>query len=100
MPDFNYTALANSGTKSTGSVSANSEREAAAMLDSKGLFPISITQAGVSSFSIGGGVSGRQLATVYGQLADLLNSGVPLLRALELLERQVDAYITKTKGQN
>ncbi len=88
MPDFNYTALANSGAKSTGSVSANSEREAASMLDAKGLFPISITQAGASSFSFGGGVNGRQLATVYGQLADLLNSGVPLLRALELMERQ------------
>ena len=88
MPDFNYTALATSGTKSTGSVSANTEREAAAMLDAKGLFPISITPAGASSFSIGGGVGGRLLATVYGQLADLLNSGVPLLRALELMERQ------------
>src|SRR5262249_51246344 len=33
-------------------------------------------------------VKGRQLATMYAQLADLLNSGVPLLRCLELMERQ------------
>jgi general secretion pathway protein F len=88
MPDFNYTALANTGTRSTGSISAGTEREAAAMLDAKGLFPISITPASGGGLSFGGGVSGRQLATVYGQLADLLNSGVPLLRALELMERQ------------
>lgn len=89
MPDFTYTALANTGIKSTGTVTAGSEREAAAMLDAKGLFPISIAlaSAGGGKFSLFGGVSGRQLATMYGQLADLLQAGVPLLRSLELLER-------------
>jgi general secretion pathway protein F/type IV pilus assembly protein PilC len=90
MPDFSYTALASSGTKSTGTVTAGSEREAAALLDAKGLFPISIALAAGSDggkFSLFGGVSGRQLATMYGQLADLLGAGVPLLRSLELLER-------------
>src|SRR5262249_9027157 len=33
-------------------------------------------------------VKGRYLATMYSQLADLLHSGVPLLRSLEILERQ------------
>ena len=33
-------------------------------------------------------MKGRHLATMYSQLADLLHSGVPLLRSLELLERQ------------
>ena len=90
MPDFNYTALASTGTKSTGTVTAGNEREAAAMLDAKGLFPISIALAaagGGGKFTLFGGVSGRQLATMYGQLADLLQAGVPLLRSLELLER-------------
>lgn len=89
MPDFTYTALANTGLKSTGTVTAGSEREAAAMLDAKGLFPISIAlaAAGGGKFTLFGGVSGRQLATMYGQLADLLQAGVPLLRSLELLER-------------
>ena len=91
MPDFSYTALASTGTKSTGTVTAGNEREAAALLDAKGLFPISIAMAAGSSpgkFSLfGGGVSGWQLATMYSQLADLLQAGVPLLRSLELLER-------------
>ncbi|OWK45661.1 type II secretion system F family protein [Fimbriiglobus ruber] len=89
MPDFTYTALAKSGLKSTGTLTAGSEREAAAVLDSRGLFPLQIStarEAGGGRFQKG--VSGRDLATFYGQLADLLHSGVPLLRALELLERQ------------
>jgi general secretion pathway protein F/type IV pilus assembly protein PilC len=92
MPDFTYEALARTGAKSAGTLTANSEREAALILDGRGLFPVRITPA--RSRSAGGGgffakkVKGRQLATVYSQLADLLNSGVPLLRALELLERQ------------
>jgi general secretion pathway protein F/type IV pilus assembly protein PilC len=89
MPDFTYTALATSGAKSTGTVTAGSEREAAALLDAKGLFPITIGEAKTAGggFTLFGGVSGRLLATMYGQLADLLQAGVPLLRALELLER-------------
>lgn len=94
MPDFTYEALARTGAKATGTLSANSEREAALILDGRGLFPVRIalarTQAG------GGGVGGlfakrvrgRQLAATYSQLADLLGSGVPLLRSLEILERQ------------
>jgi general secretion pathway protein F len=89
MPDFAFTALATTGVKSTGTITAGSEREAAAQLDAKGLFPITISPAaaGGGKFTLFGGVSGRQLATLYGQLADLLQAGVPLLRSLELLER-------------
>jgi general secretion pathway protein F len=89
MPDFSYTALAPTGSKSTGTITAGTEREAAALLDAKGLFPISIGEAknAGGGFSLFGGVSGRVLATLYGQLADLLQAGVPLLRSLELLER-------------
>src|SRR6185437_5028193 len=33
-------------------------------------------------------IKSRHLATYFGQLADLLHSGVPLLRSLDILERQ------------
>jgi general secretion pathway protein F len=94
MPDFTFEALAKTGSKSTGTLTANSEREAAIILDGRGLFPLRIAMAknqvtGTSGgFRLFGGVKGRQLATMYGQLADLLHSGFPLLRSLELLERQ------------
>jgi general secretion pathway protein F/type IV pilus assembly protein PilC len=92
MPDFTFEALAKTGLKSTGVLSANSEREAAILLDGRGLFPLRITkakdQAAAGGKGFFGGVKGRQLATMYSQLADLLHTGVPLLRSLELLERQ------------
>ncbi len=91
MPDFSFVALAKSGQKSIGVLTAGNEREAAAQLDARGLFPIEVkaTRAASSGGRLfNRGVSGRHLATFYGQLADLLQAGVPLLRALELLERQ------------
>jgi len=91
MPDFSFVALAKTGQKSYGVLTAGSEREAAAQLDSRGLFPVEVKPArsasGKGRFGQGG-VGGRHIATFYGQLADLLHAGVPLLRSLELLERQ------------
>ena len=72
-----------------GTLTANSEREAMAILDARGLFPVRIQE--VQSHATrrwGKKVKGRHLATLYSQLADLLHSGVPLLRSLEILERQ------------
>jgi general secretion pathway protein F/type IV pilus assembly protein PilC len=92
MPDFTYEALARTGLRSVGTIAANTEREAAMALDAKGLFPLKIamarTQATGGSGLFAKRVRGRHLATLYSQLADLLHSGVPLLRSLEILERQ------------
>ena len=90
MPDFTYEAMNPSGQKTSGTVTATSEREAALVLDGKGLFPLRITLAKTQAAGSGWGkrVKGRHLATLYSQLADLLHSGVPLLRALDILERQ------------
>ncbi len=91
MPDFTYTALAKTGAKTVGKLTAATAAAAAQQLDAQDLFPIEITEASTSGNRAGGlfrSVSNRQLATFYGQLADLVHSGVPLLRSLELLERQ------------
>src|SRR4051812_20068537 len=90
MPDFSYVALGRTGERSVGTLTAGSEREAAAVLDGKGLFPVELKPANTTR----GGtlfrrrVGNRHLATFYAQLADLLHAGVPLMRSLELLERQ------------
>jgi general secretion pathway protein F/type IV pilus assembly protein PilC len=90
MAEYTYEALAGTGIRTQGTLVAGSEREVMAMLDARGLFPVRIAakkqSAGGSPFRRR--VGSRQLATYYGQLADLLHSGVPLLRSLDLLERQ------------
>jgi general secretion pathway protein F/type IV pilus assembly protein PilC len=89
MPEFVYEAMATTGLRSQGTLVANSEREAIAMLDSRGLFPINVSAKSIAKAGgWGRRVSSRNLATFYSQLADLLHSGVPLLRSLEILERQ------------
>ena len=87
MPEFTYDALSKLGQKSNGTLTASNEREAAAMLDSRGLFPVQI-KASKSKGAVKSGkkVKGRIMATFYGQLADLMHSGVPLLKAIDLLE--------------
>src|SRR6516225_11902343 len=90
MPDFNYEALAGTGQRSNGTLTANSERDAMAMLDARGLFPlrIELAKSAVNVRRGGRRVASRQMATFFSQLADLLRSGVPLLRSLAILARQ------------
>lgn len=91
MPEFTYEAMASTGARSQGTLTAASEREAMGMLDARGLFPVRIAPArGAVSRRMGGGrkVKSRNMAAFYAQLADLLHSGVPLLRSLDILERQ------------
>ncbi len=91
MPDFQYTAKSMSGEQVTGLLSADNESAAASTLALRQLFPLKIELAEAAKKQErfrGRRVGNRELATFYSQLADLLRSGVPLLRSLELLERQ------------
>jgi general secretion pathway protein F/type IV pilus assembly protein PilC len=89
MPDFTYEARAKTGQLSNGTLTAGSEREAMAILDSRGLFPVRIQAAHAHAVRRWNKkVKGRYLSALFSQLADLLHSGVPLLRSLEILERQ------------
>jgi general secretion pathway protein F/type IV pilus assembly protein PilC len=91
MPDFTYIARIPSGQQTTGILTAGSEREVMALLDQRGLFPVRIEpvrKMAAGFLSLGRRIKPRYLATFYAQLADLLTAGVPLLRSLEILERQ------------
>jgi general secretion pathway protein F/type IV pilus assembly protein PilC len=95
MPEFNYEAMGATGQRNNGTLTANNEREVLGMLSSRGLFPLRVQMARESVVSARGSrgprVSKSALATFYSQLADLLHSGVPLLRSLDILERQASS---------
>ena len=98
MPDFQYTARELSGRQVTGVLSAASEHDALGSLAAKSLFPVHIALADGAKTQTQltrGRVRARHLAVFYTQLADLLRSGVPLLRSLELLERQTSQVTLK-----
>jgi general secretion pathway protein F/type IV pilus assembly protein PilC len=91
MPEFQYIAKELSGREVTGVLTAGSEQEAVNSLSGKALFPtrIALAEAEVrQKAAVGKRVGARHIAVIYSQLGDLLASGVPLLRSLEILEQQ------------
>lgn len=91
MPDFQYIAREFSGQQVTGVLSATSQQDALASLAARELFPVRVElaeEARSQQKYAGRRVKPRLLSVFYGQLADLLKSGVPLLRSLELLHQQ------------
>jgi general secretion pathway protein F/type IV pilus assembly protein PilC len=88
MPDFAYTARDLTGKKLSGTIHAGSKADAASQLGAKSLFPIEVKAAKSGGIKFFGRVSGQVMANQYVQLAQLLRSGVPLLRSLALLAQQ------------
>ena len=106
MPDFDYTARELSGKQVTGTLTAGSEKDALAVLQGKSLFPMTIGLSEATRKQAVTGskrVPGRYLTTFYNQLSDLLCSGVPLLRSLQLLENQTShaglKYVVQDIGE-
>lgn len=89
MPEFAYIARDLNGQRIEGTLSAGTEREVVASLSSRELFPLKVAAAERRQLMAGTRrVQARTMATVYGQIAALLRSGVPLLRALEVIRDQ------------
>jgi len=101
MPEFSYIARDHAGAKVSGSVSADGRHEAMVALASRSLFPIEVNiDSPVIEDKRVGRVPAQLMATTYGQMADLLQSGVPLLRALEVIQRQTShARLSHVLGQ-
>lgn len=90
MPRFEYLAREVSGHRVSGVLEAPSRQGALSALAAQQLFPLEVAAAKQEKVvaGIARRVPSRHLVAFYNQLADLLRSGVPLLRSLELLARQ------------
>lgn len=90
MADFAYVARDSSGQRVAGTLAAGTQREAMTALAGMKLFPVEVKPAAAPTritFS-GGKVRPHSMAQFFLQLAALMKSGVPLLRALEVLGNQ------------
>jgi type II secretory pathway component PulF len=89
MAEFRYIARDNSGQRQAGTITAGNRREALAVLAGRSVFPLQMEDAApaVENRRIRR-VPAGVLAVSYSQLADLLRSGVPLLRSLEVIQKQ------------
>jgi type IV pilus assembly protein PilC len=108
MANFQYSALDAKGEQTTGIVTAASEAEAIQQLRSKSLYPTQISEEGtgkkgkapaksskgkaksktIAKGHTGGRIKPKSLMIFTRQLATLIDSGLPLLRSLTVLEKQ------------
>ncbi len=116
MAIFNYVAIDKDGKETKGRLEVAGNQEAMDQIRQKGLYPISITEeksksdmpssrgregsADVKPARSGmtisfGRVSAKQVTIFTRQLATLIGSGLPLVRALYVLERQEKAGLLK-----
>ncbi|TVQ52251.1 MAG: type II secretion system F family protein [Phycisphaerales bacterium] len=86
MGTFSYIARDGQGQKVTGTLTGGSEQAILSELQSRHLAPIQVREV-AEQRGFRRGLPVRVLSQMYGQLADLLRAGVPLLRALRLLGR-------------
>ncbi len=115
MPVFNYTAVDGQQKERKGKIEAANQQRAAERLKEMGLQPTSVKEgqkkgapggAGKSGGKGGGMVLGtpvlkkKKLTQFTRQLATLLHSGLPLVRALRTLERQAkkDVSVMRVVG--
>jgi type IV pilus assembly protein PilC len=112
MPKFDYVALDAKGKEAKGSLEVANQNEAIIRLKEMGYFPTKVVEAakiaakgaaggkaggkgkkGIGSFAIkipflGGKVKSKVLTTFTRQLATLIDAGLPLLRGLQVLQKQ------------
>lgn len=110
MPTYKYEALDTSGNEVKDSIEATNEEEASAKIKSMGYFVTKLTASATGgaagkkkkkktgksrkTFTIGG-VKQKMLVTFTRQFSTLQDAGLPVLRSLRILERQMKPSVLK-----
>jgi general secretion pathway protein F len=93
MPTFRYKAYSATGSSISGTLEADSERQASQQLKAKGLLPREVVEAGgvsnvAGAFSFRRAVSAEDLSLFTRRLATLVASSIPLFEAIGSLCEQ------------
>src|SRR2546425_3122809 len=96
MPDtYEYSVRDTGGKLVTGTLVADSRELATARLREMGMIPIKLQAQRLRTmrreFNFGSGVKLKDLTVFTRQFATMVNSGLPILRGLSILEQQTDA---------
>ncbi len=96
MPEFVYIARNLAGEKITGEMSAGNEREVISNLTGRELFPVEVSeQKAASAVRIRRRPNAQAMTNFYTQLASLLTNGVPMLKAMSILQDQTNSAVLK-----
>lgn len=96
---ISYVAIDGKGKKQRGVAEANSEKELVEFLKARGLSPIKLRSVSYSSsFPIPGfkGVGENDLVIFTRQLASMVQTGLTLVEALQIIQKQVDKQKMKS----
>lgn len=118
MAHFQYIALDAKGEQTTGSIEANSEADAITQIRGQGLYPTQVVEQGKGSLNAaskkgkssvgkkgkskvkkakgGGKVKPKVMMIFTRQLATLIDSGLPLLKGLNVLAKQEPNPVLKS----
>jgi type IV pilus assembly protein PilC len=91
MPVFNYTARTLTGELQSGSIDLPSHDDVVAHLRKNRMIVVKVQQAPRDiKFSFGKGIATRDIVIFTRQFATMINSGLPLVQALDILAEQTE----------
>ena len=101
---FEWSGKTSRGTIETGEITAGSKEEVIAQLRRKNITPTIVKQkekkgglASLSTLSFGSGVNDKDIVIFTRQFATMIDAGLPLVQALEILSTQVEnKFLAKT----
>jgi len=104
MPSYIYKAKKDANNTITGQVNAQNEEDALEMIHQLGLIPVSIAESNAEGVLFSDirevKIKNKELYLFSKQLANLLKSGVTLLKALEVLSQQTKTiYFSRVLGE-
>ena len=96
MAIFDYKAIDSSGRTATGTIVAQNRKNAIDLLTAKGLLPSDVAQAEDNKPKAkSGGMSKNDIEIYTRELGSLLSSGMPLSKALKVLENESDKQTSR-----
>ncbi len=91
---FEWSGKTNKGTIESGEMTANSKNDVILQLKKRNITPTIIKEKtkkpGLSLLSMGGGVNDKDIVIFTRQFATMIDAGLPLVQALEILSTQVE----------
>jgi type IV pilus assembly protein PilC len=98
---FEWSGKTSKGLIESGEMSANSKDEVLAQLRKRNIVPTIVKQkekkSSLASMSFGGGVKDKDIVIFTRQFATMIDAGLPLVQALEILSTQVEnKFLAKT----
>lgn len=90
MKKFKYRAMKNDGTKTSGEYEANSREDVMEMITSNGYYPLKVEEVIESAtINIRRKIKVKEISIFCRQMYTMLDAGVPLINALNLMSTQV-----------